>query len=37
VAKQKIATAQEVARAKAAEANIANASMECNAVRVEDR
>ncbi|MEW6023648.1 MAG: OmpA family protein [Pseudomonadota bacterium] len=37
VAKQKIATAQEVARAKAAEANIANASMERNAVRLEAR
>lgn len=37
VAKQKIATAQEVARAKAAEANIANASVERNAVRLEAR
>ena len=37
VAKQKIATAQEVARAKAAEANIANASLERNAVRLEAR
>jgi len=37
VAKQKIATAQEVARAKAAEANIANASSERNAVRLEAR
>jgi len=37
VAKQKIATAQEIARAKAAEANIANASVERNAVRLEAR
>ena len=37
VAKQKIATAQEVARAKAAEAEIANAASERNAVRLEAR
>ncbi|MEN3277169.1 MAG: hypothetical protein V7631_2959 [Massilia sp.] len=37
VAKQKIATAQEVARAKAAEADIANASRERDAVRLEAR
>ncbi|MBQ5948372.1 OmpA family protein [Massilia sp. ST3] len=37
VAKQKIATAQEVAKAKAAEADIANASRERDAVRLEAR
>lgn len=37
VAKQKIATAQEVARAKAAEANIADASRQRNEVRLEAR
>jgi outer membrane protein OmpA-like peptidoglycan-associated protein len=37
VAKQKIATAQEVARAKAAEADIANAGRERDAVRLEAR
>ncbi|MET0981679.1 MAG: OmpA family protein [Telluria sp.] len=37
VAKQKIATAQEVARTKAAEANIANAGRERDAVRLEAR
>jgi outer membrane protein OmpA-like peptidoglycan-associated protein len=37
VAKQKIATAQEVARGKAAEANIADASRQRNEVRLEAR
>jgi outer membrane protein OmpA-like peptidoglycan-associated protein len=37
VAKQKIATAQEVARAKGAEANIANAGHERDKVRLEAR
>lgn len=37
VAKQKIATAQEVAKAKAAEADIANASRERDQVRLEAR
>jgi outer membrane protein OmpA-like peptidoglycan-associated protein len=37
VAKQKIATAQEVARAKAAEANIADASRQRTEVRLEAR
>lgn len=37
VAKQKIATALEVAKAKTAEANIANASRERDAVRLEAR
>jgi len=37
VAKQKIATAQEVARTKAAEANIADASRQRNEVRLEAR
>ena len=37
LAKQKIATAQEVAKTKAAEADIANASRERDAVRLEAR
>ena len=37
LAKQKIATAQEVAKTKAAEADIANASSERDAVRLEAR
>ena len=37
VAKQKIATAQEIARARAAEANIADASRQRNEVRLEAR
>jgi len=37
IAKQKIATAMEVARAKTAEANIANAGRERDAVRLEAR
>lgn len=37
IAKQKIAIAQEVAKAKAAEADIANASRERDAVRLEAR